>query len=329
MAEEKTVLDKQTEEIHQKFRMDKINKEFGQLSGEELFKPITIRLDEKSSDNVEEEKEEEKEEEEEEEEVPDELRSDASPPAYQEFAVPGSSKDETKKLTSNRLRTGRSLISKFGNIPNYRVKSKESYFYGKNIEEKKAELFNLETIQAHQQHAEKLLKRTQPLSTQLQETKATLKPPEKQEAEKLLKRTQPLSTQLQEAEKLLERTQFSSKQLAEQKKKLKTPKKQQKREIALSPWEKAVESRRPYLAYSDDEQDFSDYEQDWETEGSGITDEDEKLINQLHLNLASIKAGNSSIKLKKQVLYLLDSLVELGTINEKQRTKIITNYIHQ
>ena len=61
LAEEKTVLDKQTEEIHQKFRMDKINKEFGQLSGEELFKPITKRLDEKSSDNVEEEEEEEQE----------------------------------------------------------------------------------------------------------------------------------------------------------------------------------------------------------------------------------------------------------------------------
>jgi len=65
LAEEKTVLDKQTEEIHQKFRMDKINKEFGQPSGEELFKPITKRLDEKSSDTVEEE------EEEEEQEVPD------------------------------------------------------------------------------------------------------------------------------------------------------------------------------------------------------------------------------------------------------------------
>ena len=63
LVKEKTVLDKQTEEIHQKFRMNKVNKEFGQLSGEELFKPITKRLDEKSSDNVEEE--------EEEQEVPD------------------------------------------------------------------------------------------------------------------------------------------------------------------------------------------------------------------------------------------------------------------
>ena len=49
LAEEKLKLDKQTEEIRQKFRMNEINKEFGQLSGEEFFKPITNRLDEKSS----------------------------------------------------------------------------------------------------------------------------------------------------------------------------------------------------------------------------------------------------------------------------------------
>ena len=37
LAEEKLKLDKQTEEIRQKFRMNEINKEFGQLSGEEFF----------------------------------------------------------------------------------------------------------------------------------------------------------------------------------------------------------------------------------------------------------------------------------------------------
>ena len=63
-AKEKLNLDEQTEEIHQKFKMDKINKEFGQLSGEEFFKPITKRLDQNST-TVEEE------EEEEEQEVPD------------------------------------------------------------------------------------------------------------------------------------------------------------------------------------------------------------------------------------------------------------------
>ena len=40
LAEEKAKLNEQTKEIHQKFKMDKINKEFGQLSGEEFFKPI-------------------------------------------------------------------------------------------------------------------------------------------------------------------------------------------------------------------------------------------------------------------------------------------------
>jgi len=86
-------------------------------------------------------------------------------------------------------------------------------------------------------------------------------------------------------------------------------------------------SRRPAFELSDNEDDS--YEQDWETEGSGFSDEAEKLINQLHLSLGSMKAGNSSIKLKNQVLYLLDSLVELGTINKKQKKKIIANYIKQ
>ena len=47
------------------------------------------------------------------------------------------------------------------------------------------------------------------------------------------------------------------------------------------------------------------------------------------MSLGSIKAGNSSIKLKNQVLSLLDSLVELGTVNKKQKKKIISNYILQ
>ena len=86
-------------------------------------------------------------------------------------------------------------------------------------------------------------------------------------------------------------------------------------------------SRRPFFEPSDDEEDSS--EQDWETEGSGIADEAEKLIDQLYLSLGSIKAGNNSIKLKRQVFSLLDSLVELGTIDKKQKKKIIRNYILQ
>ena len=321
LAEEKSAIDQQTEEIHQKFKMDKIKKEFGQLSGEELFKPITKRLDEKST-TVEEEEEEEQEDpdytrDEFDDINPfgDEFRPDAltpapsppttpttpttpivptsQPPPYQEFddfplpppplmeetVMPGTSKDETREETSKRLRNVRSILAKFGSDPTYKVKSKGSKYYGYNVEELEAEAFKLETIKAHQEHAEKLLKRKQPLSTQLQEKKAKLKPPKKQE----------------------------------------------KREISKTSLEKAVMSRRPAFELSDNEDDFS--EQDWEVEGSGIADEAENLINQLYLRLGSIKAGNSSIKLKNQVLYLLYSLVDLGAINKKEKKKFFSDYI--
>ena len=206
--------------------MDKKKKEFGQLSGEEFFRPITKRLDDEKSSATVEEKEEEQ-------EVPDytmdkfdeinpfddEFRPDAPtpapsppttpttttpieptslPPPYQEFddlplpppplmeetVMPGSSKDETREETSKRLRNVKSILAKHESDPTYKVKSKGSKYYGYNVEELEAEAFKLETIKAHQEHAEKLLKRKQPLSTQLQEKKAKLKPPKNKKKEK-------------------------------------------------------------------------------------------------------------------------------------------------
>ena len=115
------------------------------------------------------------------------------------------------------------------------------------------------------------------------------------------------------------------KQIQAGKYRLKSIPPQEKREISKTPLEKVVMSRRPAFELSDNEDDFS--EQDWEIEGSGFDDEAEKLIDQLNLSLGSIRAGNSSIKLKNQVLYLLDLLVELGTINKNKKKKIISNYI--
>ena len=118
-------------------------------------------------------------------------------------------------------------------------------------------------------------------------------------------------------------TQPLSKRLQEGKQRLKSTPIPKKREPTQTPLEKAVASRRPAFELSDDEDDFS--KQEWETEGSGFYDDEaEKLIDQLNLSFASIKAGNSSIKLKKQVFYLLDTLVELGRINENQKKKIIS-----
>ena len=177
---------------------------------------------------------------------------------------------------STLLQTVNQLITKFGNDPNYKVKSKKSPLYGYSMEEIKKVRDEI--------YAKRGVTKTV-LEKQLEARKHRLKP---------------------------------------------TPPRE-KREIPLDPLEKAVkkavESRRPAFELSDDEDDS--YEQDWETEGSGITDEAEKLIDQLHLSLGSIKTGNNSIKLKKQVFSLLDSLVELGTIDKKQKKKIITNYITQ
>ena len=168
-AEEKSKLDEQTEEIHQKFKMDKINKEFGQLSGEEFFKPITKRLD-KSSTTVEEE----------EQEVPDytmdefdetypfgdEFRPDAPtpssspppPPPYddddgddfpppppplmeetskrKEWAKPGPVEPEYQH-ESTLLQTVNQLITKYGNDPNYKVGKSKLGLKGKTIAELK------------------------------------------------------------------------------------------------------------------------------------------------------------------------------------------------
>ena len=85
-------------------------------------------------------------------------------------------------------------------------------------------------------------------------------------------------------------------------------------------------SRRPVVEPSDDDEDFP--EQDWETEGSGIGGADE-FIHRLWVCLGSIKAGNTSLKLKNQVLSLVDSLERMRVINNEQKEKIIHDYIDQ
>jgi len=119
---------------------------------------------------------------------------------------------------------------------------------------------------------------------------------------------------------------YLSKQLQQGKQSLKTTPPSKSKESPPTSLEKAVMSRRPFVEPSDDEEDFP--EQDWETKGSGIASAD-KLIHRLYMSLGSIKAGNSSIKLKNQVFSLLDSLVGLGAINEKQKKKIVGDYIDQ
>ena len=167
---------------------------------------------------------------------------------------------------STLLQTVNQLITKYGNDPNYKVKSKKSPLFGYSVEDLKKVRDGI-----------------------------------------FAKRGVP-------------KTVFE-KQLQAGKYRLKTIPPQEKRKTTPTPLEKAVMSRRPAFELSDDEDGFS--KQDWETKGSGFyDDESEELINRLNLSLGSIKAGNSSIKLKNQVSYLLDSLVELGTIGKKEKKKL-------
>ena len=114
-------------------------------------------------------------------------------------------------------------------------------------------------------------------------------------------------------------TQPLSKQLQQGKQSLKATPPCKSKESPPTSLEKAVMSRRPVVEPSDDDEDFP--EQDWETEGSGIASADE-LIHRLYVRLGSIKAGNSSLKLKNQVFSPLDSLVELGEIAKSKRKKL-------
>ena len=66
--------------------------------------------------------------------------------------------------------------------------------------------------------------------------------------------------------------------------------------------------------------------EEWEMEGSGSVDPN-ALVERLHLSLASIQAGNTSLKLKKQVKQMLGLLVRQNEITEKEAHKILSNII--
>ena len=65
---------------------------------------------------------------------------------------------------------------------------------------------------------------------------------------------------------------------------------------------------------------------DWEQSGSGTVDPN-VLVEQLHLSLASIRAGNTSLKLKKQVEYMLGFLKAAGEITQKDVHNILKSII--
>ena len=272
-AEEKSKLAEQTEEIRQKFKMDKIKKEFGQLSGEELFRPITKRLDEKNT-TVEEEEEQEFPDytmDEFDETYPfgDEFRPDAPTPSSSPPPPPYDDDDDDDDdfpLPPPPLMEETPKRKEWAKPGPVELEYPNESILLQNINQ-------IITIKGHDENYT------------VGESKLGLKCKTIAELKKMRdeinkrRGTHPLSKRLQEGKKRLKSTSL-----------------QEKRERPLTPLEKTVMSRRPAFELSDDEDDS--YEQDWEIEGSGFYDDEaEKLINQLNLSFASIKAGNNSRKL--------------------------------
>ena len=319
LAEEKSAIDQQTEEIHQKFRKDKINKEFGQLSGEEFFRPVTKRLD-KSSTTVEEEEEEEQ-------EFPDytmdefdetylfgdEFKPDAPTPAPSPTPSPTPSPSPPPSPPPPSYQEVVDDDDDFPPPPQTLMEEKKST---------RKEWRKPKPVKTEYSHEATLLQTVNQLITKFgndpnYKVKSKNSPLYGYSMEELKKVRDGIYAKRGVTKTALE------KQLQAGKYRLKSTPPHKKRETTPTPLEKAVMSRRPAFEFSDNEDDS--YEQDWETQGSGFYDDEaEKLVNQLNLSFGSIKAGNNSIKLKKYVFYLLDSLVELGRINENQKKKIIS-----
>ena len=84
-------------------------------------------------------------------------------------------------------------------------------------------------------------------------------------------------------------------------------------------------NKQPAASLQEQEPDW-EKEPDWEVEGSGSVDPN-ALVDRLHISLASIQAGNTSLKLKKQVKQILGVLVRQNEITEKEAHKILSNII--
>ena len=261
LAEEKGELAEQERQIRQKFKMNKINKEFGQISGEEHS--ITKRLDKAVTKDPEPEPAEEldygMDEFDRLNPFADDFRPDAETPpptpaptppptpppeeedSFEDAAVSPPPEEEKRKMwaapeatsflksssESTDLGTVKQLITKFSGNPEYRVKSGK--FQGKSIND-------LEKIRD---------------------------------------------------------------------------------EILM---------RRGHLPKEATRGPLDDTS--WEMEGSGVGASDgDKLIEQLYVSLGSIRAGNTSTKLRKQVVDLLQLLSKHSVINEYQQHKIYNDYI--
>ena len=280
LASEKAEVEQQNDKILAVIKNTKINKGFGQLSGEDLFKPITSRLDKLQvgdSNSAAEPKE----------EIPDygmdefdlnnpfdgDFRPDAETPLPSPLPSPTSSpplsptstplpplaeEEETELMEEMEEEQPSKSESKWGSPQELVIKGSES-----------TDLQNLNRMLT--------VNRNNPNYVVKSET-----------------------------------SKFHGDTLAVLKKKRDEILERRKRGIKIP-----IQQLMP---------DVDEDEPDREMEGSGSVDPN-ALVDRLHLSLASIQAGNTSLKLKKQVQQMLGLLVKLKEITQKEAHKILGSII--
>ena len=297
LVSEKAEVEQQNDKILAVIKNNKINKEFGQLSGEDLFKPITSRLDKLQvgdSNSAAEPKE----------EVPDygmdefdlnnpfdgDFNPDAETPPLS--PTPSPSPSPSPSPTSSPTSTPLPPLA----------------------EEEEMELMEEE----------------QPSTSGVKPQPSKWGPPQ----ELVIKGSE--STDLQNLNRMLtvnkdnpnyvvksEKSNFTGYTLAD-------IKKARDEILDRRKGNKQPSVRLPHTQLPIPQDDEPDWEQEpereREMEGSGSVDPN-ALVERLHLSLASIQAGNTSLKLKKQVQQMLGLLVKLKEITQKEAHKILGTII--
>ena len=286
LASEKAEVEQQNDKILAVIKNTKINKGFGQLSGEDLFKPITSRLDKLQVGTAPKE---------EKEEVPDygmdefdlnnpfdgDFNPDAETPPPTPSPTPPPSPSPSSPTSSPPLSPTSTPLPPLA-------------------EEEETELMEEE----------------QPSTSGVKPQPSKWGPPQ----ELVIKGSE--STDLQTLNSMLTKnknnpnyvvksktSKFHNYTLADIKK---------ARDEILERRKKGIKIPQRYFESMEPS--------DEEMEGSGSVDPN-ALVERLHLSLASIQAGNTSLKLKKQVQQMLGLLVKLKEITQKEAHKILGSII--
>ena len=287
LVSEKAEVEQQNDKILATIKNNKINKEFGQLSGEDLFKPITSRLDKLQvgdSNSVAEPKE----------EVPDYGMDefDLNNPFDEDFRPD----EETPSPSPSPTPSPTPSPSPTSSPP----PSPTSTPLPPLAEEEEMELME----ESGASPGEKPSKWGPPQELVIEGSEST----DLQILNSMLTKNKNNPNYVVKSKK----SKFYKKTLAEIKKARDEILERRKKGIKIP-----IQQLMP---------DVDDDEPDREMEGSGSVDPN-ALVERLHLSLASIQAGNTSLKLKKQVQQMLGLLVKLKEITQKEAHKILSNNI--